>query len=140
MTNKPRFVLDTNVIISALLLKHSTARQAFDHALSKGEILISSATLAELHEVLQRKAFDRYITERERAEFLIAFVRETLLIDVKHQVNVCRDPRDNKFLALALSGRATCIVSGDKDLLALHPFQGIPILTPRQFLLFQDAS
>lgn len=46
----------------------------------------------------------------------------------------CRDPRDDKFLELAVNGRADVIVSGDKDLLALHPFRGIPILTPAEFL------
>ena len=42
----------------------------------------------------------------------------------------CRDPKDDKFLELALNGKATHIVSGDEDLLVLHPFRGIPILTP----------
>jgi len=49
-------------------------------------------------------------------------------------VRDCRDPDDNKFLALALDGHAECIVTGDPHLLELHPWRGIPILTPRAFL------
>jgi predicted nucleic acid-binding protein len=49
-------------------------------------------------------------------------------------VTDCRDPKDNKFLELALSGKATHIVSGDEDLLVLHPFRGILILMPQAFL------
>lgn len=49
-------------------------------------------------------------------------------------VNDCRDPKDNKFLEIAISGNADCIVSGDKDLMVLHPYRGISILTPMQFL------
>ncbi len=66
-------------------------------------------------------------------EFLTAFVRDGTRVEITEQVKECRDPEDNKFLELALSGRATCIVSGDEDLLILHPFRGIAILTPRQF-------
>ena len=134
MPDKPRFVLDTNVVVSALLLKGSVARQAFDGALAVGEILISAETIAELHAVLHRKGFERYVTEEERAEFLVAYVQVGRLIKVTHRVRVCRDPADNRFLELALSGRATCLVSGDKDLLVLHPFRGIPILSPRRFV------
>jgi len=136
MPTKLRFVFDTNVVISALLLKQSMARRAFDRAIQLGQLLISRDTVEELNNVLKRKGFERYITEEERMEFVTAFVREGLLVEVTHRVTECRDPKDNKFLELALSGKATCIVSGDKDLLALHPFRGIPVLTPRQFLDF----
>ncbi len=134
MKAKPRFVLDTNVVISALLLKQSLARRAFDHAYAIGEILISPETISELYDVLRREKFQKYVTEKERAAFLTAFVQAGRLIKVTHRVAVCRDPRDDKFLALALSGEAACIISGDKDLLALHPFRGVQILTPRHFL------
>lgn len=51
-----------------------------------------------------------------------------------HQVTVCRDPKDNMYLELALSGKADCIVTGDIDLPALHPFHDVAILTPFEFL------
>jgi putative PIN family toxin of toxin-antitoxin system len=129
-----RFVFDTNVIVSALLLKHSVSRQAFDAALASGELLLSLAVISELNDVLKRKQFDKYILEEERMQFLAALVREATLIEITEIVAECRDPRDDKFLELAISGKAACIVSGDKDLLVLHPFRGIPIVTPAGFL------
>jgi predicted nucleic acid-binding protein len=62
---------------------------------------------------------------------------------VTEVVSECRDPKDNKFLELALSGKALCIISGDDDLLVLHPFRGIPVVSPQTFLaqptLWQSA-
>lgn len=66
--------------------------------------------------------------------FLVALLKETELIEITTSVTACRDVKDNKFLELAVSGKADYIVSGDEDLLVLNPFRGIPILTPRNFL------
>ena len=137
MPTEPHFVFDTNALVSALLLKNSVSRQAFDEALKAGKILISSATIVELNDVLKREKFEKYITEEERVQFLTAFVREAKLVEVTETVTDCRDPKDNKFLELAVSGNAVCIVSGDKDLLDLQPFRGIPIVPPREFLDLQ---
>ncbi len=134
MPSEPRFVFDTNVIVSALLLKQSIARQALDKAIQQGQPLISHATVEELNYVLRRKGIEKYVTEEERVEFLTAFVRDGALVDITERVTVCRDPKDNKFLELAVNGQAMCIVSGDEDLLVLHPFRGKAIMTPRQFL------
>jgi len=131
---KPRFVFDTNAIISAVLLKRSVSRKAFDKALDEGEVLVSVETIDELNRVLGREDFARYITEEERMEFLAVFLREARLVEATVHVGECRDPSDNKFLELAVSGEAQCIVSGDKDLLVLHPFRTISIVTPRDFL------
>lgn len=129
-----RFVFDTNVVVSASLLKQSVARQAFDKALEQGKLLVSQATVEELHEVLRRKGFDKYVQEEERIQFITALVREAMLVEITETITECRDPKDDKFLELAVSGKASCIVSGDNDLLVMHPFWGIPVLTPRQFL------
>ncbi len=61
-------------------------------------------------------------------------MQKATLITIIEQITDCRDPKDNKFLELAINGNATCIITGDKDLLVLHPFRGISILTPRLFL------
>ena len=129
-----RCVFDTNVIISALLLLNSKPRRALNLALQIGNILISFATLAELYEVLGRKQFRRYVHEADIRSFLAALTRESLWIDVDVSINACRDPKDNKFLELAVSGRATHIVTGDADLLTLSPFENIEILLPQNFL------
>jgi putative PIN family toxin of toxin-antitoxin system len=131
---RPRFVFDTNVIISAALLKRSVSRQAFDKALDEGGILVSVETIDELNRVLMRAEFARYVTEEERLEFLALLVREARFVEINAHIGVCRDPSDDKFLELAVSGDAGCIVSGDQDLLVLHPFQGVSIVTPRGFV------
>jgi putative PIN family toxin of toxin-antitoxin system len=134
MERTPRFVLDTNIFISAMLLPDSTPRYAFDRALDTGKILISISVLAELEAVLGRPKFDKYVYEDERKEFLAALVREAEFIDITEHITQCRDPKDDKFLELAVSGLADCLITGDADLLALHPFRGVPILRPADFL------
>lgn len=129
-----RCVLDTNVIISALLLPDSKPRRALNLVLRSGAVLISFAALAELYEVLGRKQFRRYLQEADLRGFLAALTREAEWIDVDVSITDCRDPKDNKFLELAFCGRATHILSGDADLLTLSPFRGIEILSPHDFL------
>lgn len=129
-----RSVLDTDVVASALLLANSTSRQAFDKALDTGTILLSLLVLTELNEVFSRRKFDKYLLEAERMQFLAALVREAEMIEVVEQISFSRDPKDDKFLELAVSGRASHIISGDDDLLVLHPFRDMAILRPQVFL------
>ena len=134
MPTDQHFVFDTSAIVSAVLLKGSVVRQAFDQAVAQGKLLVSQATIDEVNEVLRRKGFDKYVLEEERIEFVTALVRDAVLVEITEEIRECRDPKDDKFLELAVCGRAACIVSGDNDLLSLHPFRRIPIVTPREFL------
>ena len=134
MTTDLRVVFDTNVVISAMLLPLSIPRRALDHAMREGRPLISAATTIELDELIHLPRFDQYLSEEERIEFLTTLVQEAELVNVVETVTDCRDPRDNKFLELAVSGRATHIVTGDSDLLVLHPFRGIIVVSPSSFL------
>jgi uncharacterized protein len=129
-----RTVIDPSVAVSAVLLPRSIPRQAFDAALVQGKLLVSEATIAELDEVLRRPKFNKYVTEENRLEFLAALVQEAEQVEVTEVITACRDAKDNKFLELAVSGRATHILSGDDDLLALQPFRGVSVLTPQGFL------
>ena len=129
-----RSVFDTNVVISALLLPDSKPRRAFDLALQEGELLLSVEVLTELHDVLHRKQFRRYVGEDEVRNFLAALIRESRWVEVDQHITLCRDPKDNKFLELAVTGGATHLVTGDSDLLTLDPFRGIRILQPDAFL------
>ena len=129
-----RFVFGTNVLISAALLPRSKPRQALDYALKQGKLLLSFAALAELCEVLTRKRFRRYIDEDDVWIFVATLTREAEWVDVDVRIAACQDPKDDKFLELAVSGHADCIISGDSDLLVLNPFQGIPVITPQAFL------
>ncbi|MBA2731830.1 MAG: putative toxin-antitoxin system toxin component, PIN family [Acidobacteria bacterium] len=90
--------------------------------------------LLELAEVLGREKLNKYLLEEERMRFLVALLKESELVEATDAITECRDARDNKFLELAVSGKADYIISGDADLLVLNPFRGIPILTPRDFL------
>ena len=134
MANDARVVFDTNVLISALLLSRSKPRQAVDAAFLAGKVLLSEATLLELHEVLSRPKFDKYISSQGRSEFLTALVRDAELVTVTASITDCRDPKDNLYLELAVSGSATHLVSGDSDLLVMNPFRGIEVLSPQKFL------
>ena len=100
-----RCVFDTNVLVSSLLLPDSKPRQALDKALREGKVLVSFAALAELYDVLSRKQFRRYVDEEEVRSFLAALTREAQWIDVEARIQACRDPKDDKFLELAVSGQ-----------------------------------
>ncbi len=140
MSESPRYVFDTNTLISALLFARSKPGQAFRHALKHGHILSSSATIEELAEVLQRAKFERYVTAAAREEFLAAFVERAMLLEPSEAVRACRDSKDDKFLELAIGGGVSCIITGDEDLLALHPFRNIAIMTPAEFLQSMEGE
>lgn len=129
-----RWVLDTNTLVSRLLMPGGTAARAVDHALALGVPLVSDDTLAELAEVLSRPRFDRYVSLADRQRFVALLGGVARRVAITHRVQVCRDPRDDKFLHVALNGEAEAIVSGDNDLLVLDPFHGVRILSPAAFL------
>ena len=134
MRTSYRIVIDTNVFVSAVVLPLSVPRQAVERALNDGILLISEATMGELAEVLYRPKFDHYVTTEERTLFLRQLAETAEFIPVIQKVVECRDPRDDKFLEVALNGRADVIITGDADLLALHPWRGIEILGPAEYL------
>lgn len=134
-----RVVCDTNVLVSAVLFPHRIPGQAFSHARHMGRLLTTPDLATELRDVLTRPKFVRYIAAETRDEFLAAYLTEAEFVVVSEQVEVCRDPKDNRVPDAAINGRATCILSGDDDLLVLSPFRGIPILRPAEYLA-QHAS
>jgi len=129
-----RLVFDTNIIISALLFDGSKPSKAFDIGINQGVLLFSLPTLAELEEVLWRNKFDRYISHEERKRFLTSLILHSTPIETNETISECRDPKDNKFLELAVCGKADFIIYGDEDLLVLNPFRNIQIITPDSFL------
>jgi uncharacterized protein len=129
-----RLVLDANVIVSSVLSAHGRASQAFDLAISTGIVLMSDDTFAELSEVLLRSKFDKYSNRAKRETFLDELLGLVEFVEITVQIDECRDPKDNKYLELAISGKADSVVTGDEDLLALHPFRQIPIVSIQTFL------
>lgn len=128
------FVLDTNVFMSALLFKNSNPTVAYEKARKIGKLVVSDATLKEFAEVLFRPKFDKYISLSMRNLLHIEFSEIFSEVKIKESITACRDPKDDKFLELAITANASCIISGDEDLLILNPFRTIPILTPIQFI------
>ena len=129
-----RFVLDNNILVSALLVKNSAPFWVIKKVEEMGVILYSEATLLELNQVLNRKKFVKYFTVEEKQEFIVKLIESAELVAITESIDVCRDPKDNKFLELAVSGEADFIVSGDRDLLVLNPFRNIEIITANDFL------
>lgn len=134
MTDRPACVFDTNSLISALLIRTSISRTAFDKALDYYRILVSAATTEEFDDVASREKFASYLEEEEKERFEELLYREATYVSVRDTVTESPDPDDDKFLELALSGNASVIVSGDDDLLCLDPFRDIRIVPPRAFV------
>ena len=135
MKKTKHFVFDANTLISAFLLSHqTTAARAYDKAKGSGTLVFSEETLDEFADVFVRPKFDKYLSLNRRMTIIGDFRSIVKLTTVKASVNICRDPKDNKYLEIALSASAACIVTGDKDLLVLNPFENIPILTAGDFL------
>ncbi len=129
-----RVVIDTGVVISALLKKDGTSRKAFLVAFEKFQPLFSFDTLAELEDVLRRPKFKDLINREDALSILELNARRGEMINVVSLIAECTDPKDDKFLNLAVDGRADVIISRDPDLLVLHPFRNIPILNPADFI------
>lgn len=128
------FVFDTNSLISANLLPNSVNRKAYNKAREIGILVHSDATLSEFVETFVRPKFDKYIPNNRRLDAIALFEEESQKIKVFEQIVICRDPKDNKFLELAHEAGASYIITGDKDLLVLNPFNDIKILTAADFL------
>jgi uncharacterized protein len=126
-----RVVFDTSTLVSAALRIASVPHQALLAAFRGWDVCVSAETLSELERVLLRDKFDRYAPRIRRREFAALLRRRAHLFPVAPR---CRDPLDDKFLALAIAADSAAIVSSDDDLLVLHPWRGLPILTPAQFL------
>ena len=128
-----RVVLDTNVLVSAALKRDSMPAAAVRLA-EPHEMLKSQATERQLFDVVSRPYFAPLIGHETRA-WLRKLMSGAELVAISERIIACRDPTDDKFLELAINGHADVIISGDRDLLTLHPFRGIPIVTPREFVV-----
>lgn len=135
---KPRLVLDTNTFISRLLVPSGVAARAVDKALDEGVLLASDESLGELADVLSRAKFDSYVSIQERQQFFKLLGGIVQIVRIHHRVTVCRDPKDDMLLQLALNGEAKMLITGDRDLLALAESflasHKLRILTPSAYL------
>lgn len=139
-----RVVLDTSVLVSSMIASSGTIGQVL-HLLRKGEFnaVFSEPIIEELIEVLGRPRIrEKYHIRSKDIQMLLGLILlRGVSVVATTRIVACRDPRDNKFLEAAIDGKAECIVTGDSDLLALHPFQGVAILSPAEFVdLFNTSS
>jgi putative PIN family toxin of toxin-antitoxin system len=127
-----RVVVDTNVIVSAALKESSWPGAVIRWVGNFGGLLKSKSTEQEVFEVLRRPRIARNTVSMFH-DRLRDILSEAELVTITERIAACRDPKDDKFLELAVNGRADVIVSGDADLLVLGCFRGIPIVTPAAF-------
>ena len=132
--SSPRVVLDTNLLLSALLF-HAGALCWLRNAWQTDDIhpLSSRETMAELIRVLSYPKFD--LTGEEQEHLLADYLPwcETVVVSKPPAIPRCRDPFDRPFLELALVAQADALITGDNDLLDLAQVFPVPILTPRAF-------
>jgi putative PIN family toxin of toxin-antitoxin system len=134
-----RVIFDTSTLVSAALREGSIPDQALLLALRCCDLCASVATLAELKEVLAREKFRHYLTDGARERFVRTIEANVRRFTVREEDCLlldpaCRDPKDNKFLALAAEAEAEVLVSSDTDLLVLDPWRGVRVVRPAEFL------
>ncbi len=128
-------VFDASTVVSAALKVDSVPERALLRAEEVDVFALSSAVEAEIAGVLCRPKFERAIP-LERRKRILAILRDTAVwFAPAVPVTECRDPKDNKYLELALAAGAETIVSSDDDLLVLHPWRGVLILRPADYLV-----
>ncbi len=131
---KPRVIIDTNLLVSRALTPDSITASAVRMIIDHCHLLVSQATMDELVLVLMRIQSKGYIKQDETLQIIHAYKELVEWVPIIERVQVCRDPKDDKFLELAVNGNAEYLVTGDKDLLVLHPFKETKILTTKDFI------
>ena len=137
MSEQVCWVLDTNTLISRLLTPGGVPAKAVDQALASGTLLVSEETMNELARVLDRPKFDPYVSREDRRRFIKLLGGVARIVPIVREVHVCRDPKDDIFLDVALNGEAKAIIIGDADLLELDPFHGVRVIKPAEFLVWR---
>ena len=140
-----RVVIDTRTLVGAMLRPASKPRQALMAVVKSHALCVSQSTLAELQVVLQRPKFDRYAPLQTRLDFLKVVTQTAHLFEIDTaseaaSLGACRDPKDDKFLALAVACEAMTLISSDAVLLSLQRWRNIAILTPAEFLTSAKQS
>jgi putative PIN family toxin of toxin-antitoxin system len=127
-------VFDASTLVSASIGRGSVPDRAVRHAFAADRVAVSEATIAELLDVLARPRLARFINPEVRDEVLSLLDTYGVFFAPVERVAECRDPKDDKYLEVALAAGAEVIVSSDDDLLVLHPWRGVRILRPADYL------
>lgn len=126
-----RIVFDTNVLIAALITTDGVCDALVKRCAQVHTPIASDFILNELHE----KLIGKFRRRRADVDDAIGLLRERFIVVVPATLSepVCRDPDDDAVLGTALAGSADCIITGDKDLLAVREYRGVDILAPNRF-------
>ena len=127
-------VFDASAVVSAALRVNSVPEQALLRAEAIDVFALSAEVDAEISEVLSRPRFAAAVSAERRSRILGSLRDQAVWFAPSQRVSDCRDPKDNNYLELALASGAGAIVSGDADLLVLHPWRGVRILRPAEYL------
>jgi len=128
-----KVILDTNLWISFLISKNF---KEIDSLVQTKDIklLFSNESLEEFIEVVGRPKFKKFFSKKDIEKLLDIFDQYAELIKVKSKINICRDPKDNFLLNLAVDGKADYLVTGDKDLIVLEKIEKTQIITYRDLI------
>jgi len=132
-----RVVLDTNVLLSAALSPRGAPATLLDRLLRESRLVFSNATFAELEARIWKPKFDRYLSIERRNRLLHDFNASASWVEVPVDLasrHFSRDATDDAFIHATLAAGVCRLVSGDDDLLCLHPLDELHILTPRAAL------
>lgn len=127
-------VFDASAVVSAALREYGVPERALLHAEETDVFALSAAVEAEIVEILNRPRFALAVSAARRMRILGIVCDQAVRFTPLERVTDCRDKKDNKYLELALASGAERIVSGDADLLVLHPWRGIRILRPAEYV------
>lgn len=130
---RKRVVFDTSSLIPACLNPERQPAQILRLTLLEHDVFASAASFNELLIVLARDKFNAWRPLEQRFIWVQLFREAVTLVEAPTLVTACRDPKDNKFLELAIPARAEILVSSDVHLLEMHPFDGIQILSLTHF-------
>lgn len=129
-----KIILDNNVIISYLISENSTPGKCVEHCLKRDILCTSKQIIAELESKLSLTKFAKYFTIDDVQEFIESYKLVSKLFTTTNKLKICRDPKDDMFLELALKAKADFIITGDKDLLSLKEYKSTEIITPAEYL------
>lgn len=134
-------VLDASTFVSAALKPSSIPEQALLRAVDEpNRLILSQEVEDEYREVISRPKFDRFVSIERRRRILDIVLVAAERVEPSVTVRECRDPNDDKYLALAAAGGADVIVSSDqRHLLSMHPWRGVRILRPADYLALQGS-
>ena len=128
-------VVDTNVLISAALTKGVPFR-IVEHLIKNNALIFSKETISELSSRITQPQFDKYVSAEDHEAYVNNLIFSADLVIIDNLIQGCRDRDDDKFLETAVKGDAQFIISGDQDLLTMHRFEGIDIVTVQVFAVY----